>query len=51
MVKYAVIERTCNDNALLMDDDDNDDFDPRKYDNEFNNTFYRMKPTGMKLVK
>lgn len=49
MVKNKVIKRTYNDNALLMDGgDDDDDFDPRKYDNDFNDTSDKMKPTGMK---
>lgn len=38
-----------NVNALLMDDRD-DDINTRKYDNEFNDTFDKMKLTGMKLA-
>lgn len=45
-----VIKRTCNDNALLMEDGNDNDFDPCKYDNEFNDMFDKMK-TGKKFVK
>lgn len=42
-MKDKGIKWTCNDNALLMDDGDDNDFDPRKYDNEFNDTFDKLK--------
>lgn len=31
-------------------DDGDDDYDARKYADEFNDTFNKMKPTGMKLA-